>query len=53
MNAYIVLTIAVSLGQSSSAALERLVRQTDVLCQEISADGGGAALLNLRKDYLR
>lgn len=39
--------ILVSLGKSSSSALERLIAQTEVLLTELGADGGGA-LINLR-----
>ncbi|KAL1958827.1 hypothetical protein VTO42DRAFT_3664 [Malbranchea cinnamomea] len=44
--------ILVSLGKSSSAALERLFQQTEVLINEISEDGGAGALVNVRADYL-
>lgn len=43
---------AVSLGKSSSAALERLVQQTEVLLQELSSDGGAGAFVNV-SSYLR
>lgn len=43
----------VSLGKSSAAALELLVKQTSVLIQDISEDGGPGAFVNLRNDYLR
>lgn len=42
----------VSLGKSSSAALERLFQQTEALINEISEDGGAGALVNVRADYL-
>jgi hypothetical protein len=42
----------VSLGKSSSAALERLYQQTEALVNEISEDGGPAALINIRNDFL-
>ncbi|KAF8254070.1 SPRY-domain-containing protein [Wilcoxina mikolae CBS 423.85] len=45
--------ILVSLGKSSAAALERLVKQTTVLIQDISEDGGPGAFVNLRNDFLR
>jgi Ran-binding protein 9/10 len=41
----------VSLGKSSSAALERLVQQTSVLLNELGADGGPGAFVNVR-DFL-
>lgn len=42
------LTQLVSLGRASSAALERVYRQTDALINEISYDGGPAAFVNLQ-----
>ncbi|KAI5785931.1 concanavalin A-like lectin/glucanase domain-containing protein [Geopyxis carbonaria] len=45
--------ILVSLGKSSVAALERLIKQSSVLVQDISYDGGPGAFVNLRNDYLR
>lgn len=42
----------VSLGKSSSAALERLYQQTEVLVNEISEDGGAGAFINVRNDVL-
>jgi hypothetical protein len=42
----------VSLGKSSSAALERLYQQTEVLVNEISEDGGAGAFINVRNDIL-
>ena len=44
--------ILVSLGQSSMAALERLVKQTEVLVDTLSENGGPATLINVKKDYL-
>ncbi|EER25754.1 SPRY domain containing protein [Coccidioides posadasii C735 delta SOWgp] len=44
--------ILVSLGKSSSAALERLYQQTEALINEISEDGGVGAFINVRNDYL-
>ncbi|PIG86048.1 hypothetical protein AARAC_004943 [Aspergillus arachidicola] len=38
--------ILVSLGKSSSAALERLYQQTEVLVNEISEEGGAGAFIN-------
>lgn len=38
----------VSLGKSSSTALERLYKQTSVLIDLISEDGGAGAFINLR-----
>lgn len=42
----------VSLGKSSSAALETLYSQTEVLVNELSEDGGTGALINIRNDFL-
>lgn len=42
----------VSLGKSSSAALERLYQQTEVLVNEISEEGGAGAFINVRNDFL-
>ncbi|KAI9043531.1 putative Ran-binding protein (RanBP10) [Aspergillus affinis] len=44
--------ILVSLGKSSSAALERLYQQTEVLVTEISEEGGAGAFINVRNDFL-
>jgi hypothetical protein len=44
--------ILVSLGKSSSAALERLYQQTEVLVNEISEEGGAGAFINVRNDVL-
>lgn len=43
---------AVSLGKSSSAALERLVQQTEALIEKLAEDGGAGAFVNVRGDYL-
>ncbi len=40
--------LPVSLGRSSSTALERLYKQTSVLIDLISEDGGAGAFINLR-----
>ncbi|KAH8728438.1 hypothetical protein GQ44DRAFT_702302 [Phaeosphaeriaceae sp. PMI808] len=45
--------ILVSLGQSSSAALERLVQQTEALVAELGDDGGAGAFINVRRDFLQ
>jgi hypothetical protein len=45
--------ILVSLGKSSSAALERLVQQTEALVNELAEDGGPGAFINVRKDFLQ
>lgn len=42
----------VSLGRSSFAAIERLCQQTEVLINEISDEGGAAAFINIRNDFL-
>ncbi|OJD17640.1 hypothetical protein AJ78_02290 [Emergomyces pasteurianus Ep9510] len=44
--------ILVSLGKSSSAALEKLYQQTEVLVNEISEDGGAGAFINVRNDFV-
>ncbi|KAF2713608.1 ran-binding protein [Pleomassaria siparia CBS 279.74] len=44
--------ILVSLGKSSSAALERLVQQTEALVNELGDDGGPGAFINVRRDFL-
>lgn len=45
--------ILVSLGKSSSAALERLCQQTEVLVNELSEEGGAGAFINVRRDFLQ
>ncbi|KAH7086535.1 CTLH/CRA C-terminal to lish motif domain-containing protein [Paraphoma chrysanthemicola] len=45
--------ILVSLGKSSSAALERLVQQTEALVAELGEDGGPGAFVNVRRDFLQ
>ncbi|KAI9810242.1 MAG: hypothetical protein M1827_006376 [Pycnora praestabilis] len=45
--------ILVSLGKSSSAALERLYQQTEVLIGDISEEGGAGAFIHVRNDFLR
>ncbi|KAL8832709.1 MAG: hypothetical protein Q9191_000110 [Dirinaria sp. TL-2023a] len=45
--------ILVSLGKSSSAAIERLIQQTEVLVGDIGEEGGAAALINVNHDFLR
>ncbi|KAA6416144.1 MAG: hypothetical protein FRX48_00863 [Lasallia pustulata] len=45
--------ILVSLGKSSSAAIERLYQQAEVLVGDISDDGGAGAFINVRNDFLR
>ncbi|KZF24307.1 SPRY domain-containing protein [Xylona heveae TC161] len=45
--------ILVSLGKSSSAALEKLCQQTEALINEISDDGGAGAFINMANDFLR
>jgi hypothetical protein len=44
--------ILVSLGKSSSAALERLCQQTEALVNELAEDGGAGAFVNVRRDFL-
>ncbi|CAO2657855.1 Nn.00g071150.m01.CDS01 [Neocucurbitaria sp. VM-36] len=45
--------ILVSLGKSSSAALERLIAQTEALVTELASDGGPGAFINVRRDFLQ
>ena len=45
--------ILVSLGRSSSAALERLYKQSEALIDELGSNGGAGAFINLREDILR
>ena len=47
------MTVTVSLGKASSAALERVYQQTEVLMNEISEEGGAGAFINVREDVLR
>jgi len=44
--------ILVSLGKSSSAALELLLQQTEALVASLAEDGGSGAFLNVRHDFL-
>lgn len=44
--------ILVSLGKASSAAIERLYQQTEVLVNEISEEGSLGAFINVRNDFL-
>lgn len=45
--------ILVSLGKSSSAALERLYQQVEALVSEVGEDGGPGTLINVANDYLQ
>ena len=45
-------TTLVSLGKSSTSAMERLLQQTEVLVADLSEDGGPGALINVRKDFI-
>ncbi|KAF1924786.1 ran-binding protein [Didymella exigua CBS 183.55] len=45
--------ILVSLGKCSSAAMERLVQQTEALVGELAEDGGPGAFVNVRRDFLQ
>ncbi|KAF2234106.1 SPRY-domain-containing protein [Viridothelium virens] len=45
--------ILVSLGKSSSAALERVYKQSEALVSELSNSGGAGAFINIREDILR
>jgi len=42
----------VGLGKASASAIERLVQQSEVLVSDLSTNGGAAALINVRKDYM-
>jgi Ran-binding protein 9/10 len=42
----------VSLGKLASAALERMIQQTEVMLQELGDNGGHGAFINLRTDFL-
>jgi Ran-binding protein 9/10 len=44
--------VIVSLGKSSSAALERLIKVTDVLLLGLAEDGHDAAFVNLNSDFM-
>lgn len=44
--------ILVSLGKSSSAALERLFQQVEALVSEVGDDGGPGTLINITDDFL-
>jgi len=48
----LLMSVTVSLGKSSCAALERVIQQTEIMFRELGDDGGPGALLNLRLDYL-
>ena len=43
----------VSLGKSSSAAIELLCQQTEVLVSDLSEEGGPGAFINVHNDFLR
>ncbi|KAL9577721.1 MAG: hypothetical protein Q9212_006182 [Teloschistes hypoglaucus] len=43
----------VSLGKSSSAAIELLYQQTEVLVDMIGEEGGAGAFINVRNDFFR
>ncbi|KAF2475981.1 ran-binding protein [Lindgomyces ingoldianus] len=45
--------ILVSLGKSSSAALERLCQQAEALVGELAEDGGPGAFINVKRDFLQ
>ncbi|KAL8637516.1 MAG: hypothetical protein Q9228_005224 [Teloschistes exilis] len=45
--------ILVSLGKRSSAAIELLYQQTELLVDMIGEEGGAGAFINLRNDFLR
>ncbi|KAL9046246.1 MAG: hypothetical protein Q9214_000873 [Letrouitia sp. 1 TL-2023] len=45
--------VAEELNSAILAAIERLYRQTEVLVDEISEEGGAGAFINVRNDFLR
>lgn len=45
--------ILVSMGKSSSAAIELLYQQTEVLVEYLGETGGAGAFINVRDDFLR
>ncbi|KAK5201931.1 hypothetical protein LTR16_000948 [Cryomyces antarcticus] len=45
--------ILVSLGREKEAALERLVHQTEVLVEDLGANGGAGAFIHVGRDFLR
>ncbi|KAL9000973.1 MAG: hypothetical protein Q9169_000457 [Polycauliona sp. 2 TL-2023] len=45
--------ILVSLGKSSSAAIEILYQQTEALVDLLAEEGGAGALINVRNDFLK
>ncbi|KAG9724087.1 hypothetical protein KCU73_g13521, partial [Aureobasidium melanogenum] len=45
--------ILVSLGKPSSAALEKVVAQAEVLVDMLSSEGGAGAFVNVRRDCLQ
>lgn len=49
----LLINITVSLGKSSSAAIERLIQQTEALVGVLAEDGGPGAFVNVRKDFLQ
>jgi hypothetical protein len=42
----------VGIGKASASAVERLVQLSEVLVADLAKNGGSAALLNVRKDYM-
>jgi hypothetical protein len=50
---YLLTLTTVSLGKPSSAAIERLVQQTEALVTELADDGGPGAFINVRRDFLQ
>jgi hypothetical protein len=44
--------LLVSLGKSSSSALERLTQQAEALVEVLAKDGGPGAFINVRRDFL-
>jgi len=45
--------LLVSLGKASASAAERLVQQSEVLVSDLAKTGGGAALINVRADFMQ
>lgn len=50
---FLLTLLTVSLGKPSSAALEKLCAQAEVLVDMLSADGGPGAFVNVARDCLQ
>lgn len=47
------MTSIVSLGLSPFAALERVVKHSSVIVQDLSANGGPGAFVSLKNDFFK